>query len=355
MAVQSAPAALAVPHGAMVLPGVEIDSYNIELRDGDGFVGDRASKGAFFSLIDGWRARMRKSGPDPLGEVPSEKLGKQELDSILAEGDAKAAGVIHTAVEEFAQELAGVILQFSRLEEWKGTQRIVLGGGLRNSRVGEIVIGRAEVILQGDGSKIELAMIRNHPDEAGLIGAIHLAPPWVFAGFDGLLAIDIGGTNIRAGIVKADVKRPEDLAKAKVWKSEVWRHADERRGRDNAVEYVIGMIEKLIARAGKAKVNLAPFIGIGCPGRIAEDGSIEQGAQNLPGNWESARFNLPARVGEAIPQIGTHDTTIIMHNDAVVQGLSELPFMQDVERWAILTIGTGLGNARFTNRRAATG
>jgi hypothetical protein len=39
-----------------------------------------------------------------------------------------------------------------------------------------------------------------------------------------------------------------------------------------------------------------------------------------------------------------------MHNDAVVQGLSEVPNMQDVEKWAILTIGTGLGNAHFTNR-----
>jgi len=39
-----------------------------------------------------------------------------------------------------------------------------------------------------------------------------------------------------------------------------------------------------------------------------------------------------------------------MHNDAVVQGLSEIPFMQDVKRWGALTIGTGLGNARFTNR-----
>jgi hypothetical protein len=35
----------------------------------------------------------------------------------------------------------------------------------------------------------------------------------------------------------------------------------------------------------------------------------------------------------------------------VAQGLSEVPFMQDVERWGVLTIGTGLGNARFTNRR----
>jgi len=40
-----------------------------------------------------------------------------------------------------------------------------------------------------------------------------------------------------------------------------------------------------------------------------------------------------------------------MHNDGVVQGLSEVPFMQDVEHWGVLTIGTGLGNARFTNRR----
>jgi hypothetical protein len=34
----------------------------------------------------------------------------------------------------------------------------------------------------------------------------------------------------------------------------------------------------------------------------------------------------------------------------VVQGLSEIPYMKDVERWGILTIGTGLGNARFSNR-----
>jgi hypothetical protein len=29
--------------------------------------------------------------------------------------------------------------------------------------------------------------------------------------------------------------------------------------------------------------------------------------------------------------------------------------MQDVERWGVLTIGTGLGNARFTNRRKDSG
>jgi hypothetical protein len=44
-----------------------------------------------------------------------------------------------------------------------------------------------------------------------------------------------------------------------------------------------------------------------------------------------------------------------MHNDGVAQGLSEVPFMQDVEHWGVLTIGTGLGNARFTNRKKENG
>jgi hypothetical protein len=34
----------------------------------------------------------------------------------------------------------------------------------------------------------------------------------------------------------------------------------------------------------------------------------------------------------------------------VVQGLSEVPNMTDVSHWGVMTIGTGLGNARFTNR-----
>jgi len=43
-----------------------------------------------------------------------------------------------------------------------------------------------------------------------------------------------------------------------------------------------------------------------------------------------------------------------MHNDGVVQGLAEVPFMQDVEHWGVLTIGTGLGNACFANRKGDT-
>ncbi len=115
------------------------------------------------------------------------------------------------------------------------------------------------------------------------------------------------------------------------------------------------MLKGLIAAADTQGLKLAPFIGIACPGVINEDGSIEKGAQNLPGNWESSKFNLSASLVEAIPAMGDHDTAVLMHNDGVAQGLSEVPFMQDVERWGVLTIGTGLGNARFTNRRKDKG
>ena len=35
---------------------------------------------------------------------------------------------------------------------------------------------------------------------------------------------------------------------------------------------------------------------------IDEDGSIERGAQNLPGNWESKSFNLPTQADRGHPR-----------------------------------------------------
>jgi len=99
-------------------------------------------------------------------------------------------------------------------------------------------------------------------------------------------------------------------------------------------------------------LQLAPFVGIGCPGKIEGNGSIDRGAQNLPGDWESSKFNLPLCLHELVPKIDDEEISIVMHNDAVVQGLSEVSYMQDIQRWGVLTIGTGLGNARFTNREA---
>ena len=338
-------------HGATRLPSVDVDSFNIELKDDDGFVGDRASKGAFRKILEDLRKPFKKNGDDPLGNKSAEIISKSALDEALSGEDVMAAALVHGAIEEFAAELAYVTSRFLKTKAWGDTERIVVGGGLRQSRVGELAIARTDILLKADGYRVDLVPIRFDPDEAGLIGCLHLAPSWIFEGHDSILAIDIGGTNIRCGLVETRWKKAPDLSKASVRGSELWRHADDEPTREGAVRRMVKMLKGLIAEAEGEGLKLAPFIGIACPGVINEDGSIAKGAQNLPGNWESSKFNLPASLVEAIPEIGGHDTAVLMHNDGVAQGLSEAPFMQDVERWGVLTIGTGLGNARFSNRR----
>jgi predicted NBD/HSP70 family sugar kinase len=354
MADQSTTAPSVATHGAASLPEVEVDSYAVELKDDEGLLGDRANKGAFRAMLERWRKPLRKTDGDPFGDEASEDISRKKLDALLEEGDPEAAGVVQGAIEDFAQELALVIRRFLKLKAWHDIERIVVGGGFRATRVGEISIGRTAVILKSDKVPLDLLPIRNGPDEAGLIGAAHLAPRWMFEAHDAILAVDIGGTNIRAGVVALNLKKASDLSKAFVWKFELWRYADEKNvSRGEAVKKLIKMLSSLIARADKEGQRLAPFIGIGCPGIIEEDGTITRGAQNLPGNWESKSFNLPLTLHEAIPTIGEHETVTLMHNDAVVQGLSEAPFMREVARWGVLTIGTGLGNACFTNRTIA--
>jgi predicted NBD/HSP70 family sugar kinase len=338
-------------HGATRLPSVDVDSFNIELKDDDGYLGDRASKGAFRKILDALREPLKKNGDDPLGRESTDSISKSTLDEALVGDDIGAAALVHGAIEEFAQELADVTQRFLKTKAWADTERIVVGGGFRESRVGELAIARTDLLLKAEGLKVDLVPIRFHPDEAGLIGCLHLAPSWIFEAHDSILAVDIGGTNIRCGVVETRWKKAPDLSKASVWKSELWRHADDEPTREGAVKRLVKMLKELIAAADAEGLKLAPFIGIACPGVINQAGSIEKGAQNLPGNWESSKFNLPASLIEAIPQIGDHDTAVLMHNDGVAQGLSEVPFMQDVERWGVLTVGTGLGNARFTNRR----
>jgi hypothetical protein len=123
-----------VTHGAMRLPSVTVESYAVEIRDDDGFVGDRANKGAFRDLLHKWRQVARCGGDDPFGNTETAKLEKQELDKVLAEGDPKAVAVLQSAIEEFAQEFASVIKRFLKLKAWRDAERLVIGGGFSGRR-----------------------------------------------------------------------------------------------------------------------------------------------------------------------------------------------------------------------------
>jgi hypothetical protein len=347
-----APSVVGAHHGVLDLVGVQIAGYNLEVSDEDGFVGDRASQTAFRQLVEDWRKHYRSQGlDDPLGEDSSGHVSKKELDQALRGKSTPQAGeLVRSAMEEFAVGLVEVIQRFMRQKAWDGVQRIVIGGGFPESDVGECTILQAAALCHVADIPVELARLRHEVDDGGLIGWVHLAPPHFVEHADALLALDIGGTNVRCGIVEFRADKAKDLSRARVVRRTKWRHADDEPSRTALVAGLASMLAEAIAWAERKKIRLAPFIGIACPGLIREDGTIARGAQNLPGNWAADTFHLPTALREQLPVIGREATQVMVHNDAVVQGLSELPFMRDVKRWAVLTIGTGLGNASYVNQ-----
>ena len=70
---------------------------------------------------------------------------------MLVGDDIAAAALVHGAIEEFAQELAYVTGRFLKSKAWADTERIVVGGGFRQSRLGEIAIARTGNHAQGRG------------------------------------------------------------------------------------------------------------------------------------------------------------------------------------------------------------
>lgn len=339
-------------HAAVHLPGLRIDSCNLALRDpdGDGFLGDRASQTAFRRYLDARRRRHFTGKRDPFGRIATDSIAKREIDLVLVGGDADAAHLVHAAVEDHAHQLAGVVRAFLATEEWRGVRRIVIGGGFPGSRVGALSVRRAARLLKLQRSGVDLCLLRHDGDDAGLLGWVPLAPASTHR-HDAFLAVDIGGTNIRCGIVAPRLDTRADGARAKVLERSQWRHAGDTPDRDEAIERMAAMLNGLMAHARTLRLRLAPFVGIACPGQIDIDGRIEHGAQNLPGDWEADDFDVASALGARLDRIGRSAPRVLLHNDAVVQGLSERPRMSGVMRWGVLTIGTGLGNASYTNHR----
>lgn len=339
-------------HGRLLLPTLRIDSYSVELRDEDGQVGDRASQTAFRAMLDAWRSAFAQAGKDPLGTRPTHAINQDQLDRLHAQDNA-AGEAIGAAMEEYAQQLAHVVRAFRQLPAWRDVQRIVVGGGFQQSEVGTRAVERTAEILASTGQAIPLATLHQHADEGALLGWVPLVPAAAVEGYDAMLAVDIGGTNVRCGLVR--LPHGTVAGAAEVLHREKWHHAADGVTREDFVHGLSGMLVNGAGRAMREQLKLAPLVGIACPGVIAPDGRILRGAQNLPGDWEGD-FHLADAVAARLKEQGAladgPPLQVLLHNDAVVQGLGELAFMQDVERWGVLTAGTGLGNAAFTNLRA---
>ncbi|WP_156414292.1 ROK family protein [Bordetella sp. N] len=346
---------LRLPHGSPQVSDATISGYGLEIREGKGFVGDRASRTAFREGLDRWRKLYKRIlGEDVLGTILNEDIGKGDIDAWLKE-EGDAAAVVFSAMEDHAAQLARVVRRFTRHASWQGVQRVAIGGGFKQSLAGRRTIRRADQLLREAKVEIRLRAMHHHSDEGGLVGWAHVAPSAVWRHYDSMLAVDIGGTNVRCGIVRVPggetKNKPRNPDDARVTNVRKWGHAADKNmtHREHLVQGIADMLTRLIDKADKRGLKLAPLVGVACPGHIHGDGSITGGSQNLPGDWEDENFHLPHKLMEVLPSINGIPPHVHLHNDAVVQGLSELPWMRDVSRWAVLTIGTGLGNASYIN------
>jgi hypothetical protein len=335
------------PHAAPRAGGWNIDSWNLELHDPerDGFVGDRASHTAFRTLLRDMRRRAH-TGDDPFGR--ERDPDGDRIDHVLIGGDADAAHVVHLAVEQWARELAYVARCFLARPEWEGVERIVMGGGMPQGTHGGLAVRRAQKLLHQARAGVELVVLGHDPDEAGMLGWVPLAPASTHRA-QGFLAVDIGGNHYRCGIVLPRLDRARDGARAEMYESMVWRHSEDDPDREESIDRIAGMLNALAALARTTGLKLAPFVGVACPGDMDTRGRLRAGTQNLPGDWE-APFDFPRELAARLDRIAGRTPQVAMHNDAVVQGLSEHARMRGVRRWGVFTVGTGLGNASYTRR-----
>lgn len=335
-------------HAAPQAGGWSIDSWNLALPDPEreGFLGDRASHTAFRETLRDMRRRAA-TGDDPFGR--ERDPAGERIDQVLVGGDADAAHLVHLAVEDWARQLAFVARCFLAQPEWAGVERIVMGGGLPQGVHGGLAVRRAQKLLRQARAGVELVVLAHDPDEAGMLGWVPLAPASTHRA-QGFLAVDIGGNHYRCGIVLPRLDRARDGAKAEMYESLVWRHSEDEPDREQSIDRIAGMLNALAALARSTGLKLAPFVGVACPGDMDARGRLRAGAQNLPGDWE-APFDLPRELGARLDRIAGRRADVRLHNDAVVQGLSEHARMRGARRWGVFTVGTGLGNASYTRLR----
>lgn len=92
-----------------------------------------------------------------------------------------------------------------------------------------------------------------------------------------------------------EAAQPERGGKARVRRVRAVEACGRVPGPREAVARLVSMLRTLRS-SEDADFHLAPFVGVACPGVIREDGSIERGGQNLPGDWKSPDFNLVLRM-----------------------------------------------------------
>ena len=151
------------------------------------------------------------------------------------------------------------------------------------------------------------------------------------------LGIDIGGTNVKFGIVsnkgtlENKVKYPTASVVARTGK------------------FIDGFIECIEEQLEINKNSKITKIGIGLPGLLSKDRTTTQVLQNIP---SLNNTNLIKKLSEAFPKF-----KIAIDNDANAAALGEYYFgeRKTPESFAMITLGTGIGGAAIIDGKIFLG
>lgn len=150
------------------------------------------------------------------------------------------------------------------------------------------------------------------------------------------IGIDIGGTNIGAGLVDEDLNV--------VYRLEIPTERD--KGYDYIEKKIIEIIEKMIHKSSRINETI-DSIGIGIPGIGDLTGDYIIYCTNL--NWKDVPLGRNLR--------SKFDIKINIENDATVAGIAEsaLGVMKGYPNSVFITLGTGVGGGIILNNNVYTG
>lgn len=149
------------------------------------------------------------------------------------------------------------------------------------------------------------------------------------------LGIDIGGTNVKFGIVSSD---GELITKVKYPTENIVQ-------KGNFIDNFCVALEEQLS---KNKDKNITQVGIGCPGLISKDRTTTLKLQNIP---SLNNINLIKILSKKFPK-----TTFKLENDAKVAALGEHFFAsRKPDNFLMITLGTGVGGACVVNGKLFNG
>lgn len=140
-----------------------------------------------------------------------------------------------------------------------------------------------------------------------------------------VVGIDLGGTNVRAAVVSRQ-------GEIKAWAQSPIEAA---HGAERGIQRIHDLIRRVMEQAGIKRIV---GIGFGSTGPLDRENGFIQNPYTLPG-WE----NVDVRT----PLCRAFDAPLIMENDADAAALGEawLGSGKGTSRFALVTVGTGVGSA----------